>query len=167
MRLKGSAAVLEKRRLKALKLLQEDLSLHEVARQVGCYASSVMRWRDRRNALGEEGLKVRFSPGRPLRLNQEQRNQLLQLLLRGPGAFGWRTEVWTTRRIAQLIEKEFHVSYHPDHVGRIMHALRWSHQKPDRRAVERDEAAIQEWKTKHWKRVKKRPKAGRPADFHR
>ena len=163
MRLKGSAEILEKRRRDALELLaKEEISLHEVARRIGCHASSVMRWRNRKKALGEEGLKVRSSPGRPLRLSQEERGKLLELLLRGPGAFGWRTEVWTTGRIAELIEREFHVVYHPDHVGRIMHALGWSHQKPDRRAIERNEKAIEEWKSEDWERVKKTPKGWSP-----
>ena len=155
MRLKGSAKVLEARRRRALQLLENDISLHEVARQIGCHPSSVMRWRDRLRELGEEGLQVRSSPGRPLRLGAQQRKQLLNQLLRGPGAFGWRTEVWTTSRIAQLIEKEFQVTYHPDHVGRLMHALGWSHQKPERRAVQRNEGAIAAWKVKDWVRVKK------------
>jgi transposase len=163
MRLKGSAEILEKRRRDALELLaKEEISLHEVGRRIGCHASSVMRWRDRKKALGEEGLKVRSSPGRPLRLSKEQRGKLLELLLRGPGAFGWRTEVWTTRRIAELIEREFRVVYHPDHVGRIMHALGWSHQKPDRRAIERNEKAIEDWKNRDWERVKKTPKGWSP-----
>ena len=132
MRLKGSAKVLEARRRRALQLLESDASLREVARQIGCHASSVMRWRNRLRMLGDEGLKVGSSPGRPPRLSSQQRKRLLSDLLKGPGAFGWRTEVWTTARIAHLIEKEFQVSYHPDHIGRMMHALGWSHQKPER-----------------------------------
>jgi transposase len=155
MRLKGSAKVLEARRQRALQLLQDDISLHEVARQIGCHPSSVMRWRDRLRLLGEAGLKVGSSPGRPPRLSVQQRKRLLTDLLKGPGAFGWRTEVWTTARIAQLIKSEFDVSYHPAHVGRLMHALGWSHQKPERRALQRNEAAIADWKTRNWTRVKK------------
>ena len=157
MRLKGSAKVLETRRRRALQLLESDASLREVARQIGCHASSVMRWRDRLRMLGEEGLKVGASPGRPPRLSSQQKKRLLSDLLKGPGAFGWRTEVWTTARITQLIEKEFQISYHPDHIGRMMHALGWSHQKPERRALQRNEAAIAEWKAKNWTRVKKTP----------
>jgi hypothetical protein len=66
-----------------------------------------MRWRDRSRAFGKEGLKVRSSPGRPSRLSQLQKKQLLEFLLQGPSTFGWRTQVWTTSRIAQLIEKQF------------------------------------------------------------
>ncbi len=65
-----------------------------------------MRWRDRLRLLGEAGLKVGSSPGRPPRLSAQQRKRLLTDLLKGPGAFGWRTEVWTTARIAQLITPE-------------------------------------------------------------
>ena len=157
MRLKGSAKVLEARRQRALQLLQDDISLHEVARRIGCHPSSVMRWRDRLRLLGEAGLKVGSSPGRPPRLSAQQRKRLLSDLLKGPGAFGWRTEVWTTARIAQLIKSGFDVSYHPAHVGRLMHALGWSHQKPERRALQRNEAAIADWKTRNWTRVKKTP----------
>ena len=155
MRVKGSANVLEARRRRALQLLEENASLREVARQIGCHPSSVMRWRDRLQRLGEEGLKVGSSPGRPPRLSAQQRKQLLSDLLKGPGAFGWRTQVWTTARIAHLIEQEFHIAYHPDHVGRMMHALGWSHQKPERRALQRNEGAIADWKVKSWKQVKK------------
>ena len=157
MRLKGSAEVLLSRRRKAINLLEEELSLNEIARQIGCNASSVMRWRDRWNALGEEGLKVLASPGRPSKMSKRQKAQLLHYLLQGPTAFGWHTDVWTTHRIAALIKKEFAIDYHYAHVGRLMHALGWSPQKPERRALERNKAAIQEWKAKNWKRIKKKP----------
>jgi len=130
MRPIGTIKVLEAHRRKALALLDKKLSLNEVARQIGCHASSVMRWRDLLQELGEEGLKARTPPGRPSRLSGEQKQQLLQFLLQGPGAFGWRTEVWTTQRIAELVKAKFGIVYHPDHVGRLMHSLHWSHQKP-------------------------------------
>jgi transposase len=160
MRPIGTVKVLEARRRKALALLEKQFSLNEVARQIGCHASSVMRWRDLLHELGEEGLKARIPPGRPSRLSGEQKQQLLQFLLQGPDAFGWRTEVWTTQRIAELVKAKFGIVYHPDYIGRLMHSLHWSHQKPERRALERDEQAIQSWETKVWPRVKKRPKAG-------
>lgn len=86
MRLKGSAKDLEACRRRALRLLESSTSLHEVARQIGCHASSVMRWRDRLKMLGEEGLKVGSSPGRPSWLSAHQKKQLLNDLLKGPGA---------------------------------------------------------------------------------
>lgn len=155
MRPRGSAGELERRRRRALELLDEGHSLNEVGRIVGCAASSVMRWRNARKKGGERALKVKSSPGRPPRLGPRQRRELVRLLLQGAMAHGYRTELWTTARIAELIEKKFGVHYHRDHVGRLMHSLNWSHQKPTRRATERKEEEIERWKREEWPRVKK------------
>lgn len=155
MRLKGSADMLEHRRRRALALLDEGRSLNEVARLVGSAPSSVMRWRNARRRGGVKALKVRFSPGRPSKLAAPQRRRLVRRLLRGAMACGYQTELWTTGRIAELIEREYGIHYHPDHVGRLMHDLGWSHQKPERRALERNARSIERWKREEWPRVKK------------
>jgi transposase len=162
MRLKGSAEVLLARRRRALDLLAKELSLNEIARRIACSPSSVMRWRDRWTALGEDGLKVGTSPGRPTKMSKQQKVELLRLLLQGPMAFGWRTDVWTTKRIATLIHRKFSIDYHFTHVARILHALNWSPQKPERRALERNEARIQKWKATDWKRIKKTSRGWAP-----
>src|SRR6516162_5192793 len=159
---KGSADLLEDRRKRALALLDHGYSLHEVGRRVGCAAVSVMLWRDARRRGGAQALKVRFSPGRPRKLEAAQGKRLVGLLLRGATAQGWRTNLWTTARIAELIRREFAIPYHRDHIGRLLHSLGWSVQKPERRALERDEEAIARWKRKDWPRIKKRCAAGRP-----
>ena len=152
---KGSADLLSDRRRRALALLKSGLSLNEVARRIRCVASSVMRWRDAWRRRGADALKVGFSPGRPPKLKVAQQRRLLRVLLKGPLTHGYNTNVWTTARIAEVITREFGVSYHRDHVGRLMHSLNWSHQKPEKRAVERDEKAIEQWKRRDWPRVKK------------
>jgi transposase len=162
VRLKGSADFLLARRQRAIKMLTEELSLNEIARRIACSPSSVMRWRDLWDALGERGLKVRRATGRPPKMNQRQKDKLVQLLLRGPMAFGWRTDVWTTRRVAELIHKEFSIDYHFTHVARILHVLHWSPQKPERRAMERNEVAIERWKATSWRKVKKTPRGWAP-----
>jgi transposase len=164
-RLKASAELLEDRRRRALALLDEGCSLNEVGRQIGCNASSVMRWRDARRRGGDEALQVRFSPGRPLKLDVMQRKKLVRLLLKGPLAQGYRTNLWTAARIAALILSEFGVSYHPDHIGRLMHDLGWTPQKPERRALERNEEEIERWKQKEWPRIKKTPQGWAPTSF--
>jgi len=98
---------------------------------------------------------VHFSPGRPPRLGRRERSRLVKLLLQGPMTHGYRTNLWTTARIAELIQCEFGVHYQRDHVGRLMHSLQWSPQKPERRALERDEKAIVRWQQKDWPRIKK------------
>jgi transposase len=124
-----------------------------------------MRWRNARRRGGEEALRVRFSPGRPSKLRPAERKRLVRLLVKGPLAQGYRTNLWTTARIAVLIEQEFGVHYHPDHIGRLMHDLGWSPQKPERRALERDEDAIARWKQKDWPRIKKTPGGWVPTSF--
>ena len=104
-RLKGSADLLEDRRKRALALLDAGHSLNQVGRLIGCNASSVMRWRDARRRGGAKALRVRFSPGRPLKLDQAERKRLADMLLRGPLAHGYRTNLWTTARIAEVIRR--------------------------------------------------------------
>jgi transposase len=155
MRPFGSPNQLEKRRRKAMELLHSELSLHEVARRMGCNASSVMRWRNTLEKYGEEGLNPKPASGRPPRLNGRQKNRILTILLKGAMANGYQTELWTTARIAEIIQKTFGISYHRDHIGRLMASLGWSYQKPEKRALQRDEQSVEEWKRTHWPRVKK------------
>jgi len=155
MRPKGSAEVLARRRRRALALLDTGLSLNEVARGMDCQASSVMRWRDTRDPVGEKVFEAGVSPGRPSRLTSTQKKRLLRLLLKGPIVQGYATELWTCDRIARLIRREFRVHYHRDHIGRLMHQLGWSDQKPERWALERNDEVIDRWKRKHWPRLKK------------
>jgi transposase len=162
MRPKGSAAVLESRRHRALRLLDQGRSLNEVARLLDCAPSSVMRWRDSRDAGGEEALRVRFSPGRPPKLSASERRRLVALLLRGAQAHGYATDLWTTTRVARVIFREFRVRYHRAHVGRLLHGLGWSVQKPERRALERNEERIEHWKRDTWPRIKKKPRGWAP-----
>ena len=162
MRPKGSAELLSDRRRRALKLLGERLSLNEVARRIRCAASSVMRWRNAWRRRGADALQVRFSPGRPRRLRRRQERRLVRILLPGAMAQGYRTELWTTKRVAEVIHRAFHVPCHFNTAGQLLHRLGWTHQKPERRAVEGDERAIERWKQKDWPRVKKTPRGWAP-----
>ena len=112
---------------------------------------------------GAAGLAVRASPGRPAKLRAGEHRRLVKILLKGSLAQGYTTDLWTTSRIATVIRKTFRVTYHPDHVGRLLHQLKWTHQKPETRAVERDEAAIEHWTRVDWPRVKKTPGGWAPS----
>jgi transposase len=155
MRPKGCAKVLADRRRRALKLVDKRLSLNEVARRLGCVASSVMRWRDQREREGDGVYEVHASSGRPARLDVQQKGQLVGLLLQGALAQGYRTDLWTTARVAEVIARTFGVTYHRDHIGRLLHGLGFSCQKPERRALERDDEEIERWKREEWPRIKK------------
>ncbi len=162
MRPRGSPQSLENRRRRVVAFLKQKLSLHEIARRIGCHASSVLRWRNAWRSGGPDALKAKPAPGRPPRLTAKQKARLVQLLAEGAMAHGYRTELWTTQRIAALIEQRLGVRYHRNHVGKLLHRLGWSHQKPEGRAAERDEMAITAWKRTVWPRVKKTPRGWQP-----
>jgi transposase len=113
------------------------------------------------------GLDVKPIPGRPARLSHAQKRQLVALLTRGPLRAGYRTDLWTLPRVAAVIHQAFGVRYHPAHVWKVLTGLGWSCQKPERRAVERDEEAIARWTRQDWPRIKKRHPPGRPPRLRR
>ena len=162
MRPKGSAQELEVRRRIAAKLLDEEKGIREVARLVGASPSAVHGWKQALDQGGPAALKAKPHPGRPPGLTLEQKRELEQILRAGPLAAGFPTDLWSLARIAQVIERHFGVRYHPGHVWKILRAMNWSPQKPERRARERDEEAIRRWRKEDWLRIKKKPasKAG-------
>jgi transposase len=134
-----------------------------VARTVKASVSSVVRWQQAYRRDPRKGLRTRPIPGRPSRLTARDQERLRHLLLRGARAAGHTTELWTLRRVARLIESEFGISYSPVGVWKLLRqGLRWTWQKPERRARQRDEAAIDRWKTRDWPRIKKRHATWRP-----
>ena len=163
MRPPGSPEQLERRRRRAIALLRKGLNLSAVAAKVGCSVSSVFLWREAYRKQGEGGLSAKAAPGRPSRLDQRQKQALTRILLQGAPSCGYPTDLWTTRRVAEVIEKRFGVDYHPNHLWRLLQALGWSCQKPATRARERDEETIARWKRYRWPHMKKRRKAWRPS----
>jgi transposase len=147
----------EGRRLRAWELNQKGWTQQRIAEALGVSKGAVSQWmkRARDGSGGVEALKRKPAPGARPRLSEEQRIKLPELLERGAEAHGFRGEVWTCERVATVIRKEFGVSYHPAHVSRLLKALRQSLQKPQRRANQRDEEAIERWKEKRWPSLKK------------
>jgi transposase len=127
----------------------------EVAAKVGSSTSSVCRWKQMLTDEGPEALAAKPVPGRPPKLQQGQCQKLLDILLAGAMAYGYPNEIWTLKRIARVILREFGVRHHPNHVWRILRALRWSCQVPERRPVQRDEQAVEHWNRYQWPHIKK------------
>ena len=157
MRPKGSAAELEVRRRIAGRMLQQGKGVREVARLVKASPSSVSRWKKELEKGGEEALAAKKHPGRPPRLKERQKKELEPILLKGAEAAGYATDLWTLARVTEVIEREFGVKYHPGHVWYILRGMGWTCQKPERRARERDEAAIAQWRKEKWPEIKKEP----------
>jgi transposase len=157
MRPKGSAEALEVRRMMAGRLLLEGRGVREVSRLTGAVPSSVSRWKQDLEQGGLEALEAKPHPGRSSRLVRKQKQKLEEVLLKGARAAGFPTDLWTLARVTEVIEREFGVQYHPGHVWYILRDMGWSCQKPERRARERDEEAIKQWREKRWTQVKKKP----------
>jgi len=157
MRPQGTPDELERRRQRAVQMLRQGYSVTEVARRIGSSHSSVILWRDMVRRRGRKALQAKPASGRPPKLSRRQWKKLPQLLLKGALQWGYSTDLWTTSRIAEVIEREFHVKYHRAHVGRLLASLEWSCQKPERRAIERDDKAIEKWKRYRGPAIKKKP----------
>lgn len=162
MRPKGSADELERRRRRAIELLERDHQPVDVAGMLGVDRRSVRRWHAAHRRQGDEGLRARPAPGRPPKLDARQRAQLERVLLKGARAAGFESDLWTCPRVAELIARRFEVRYHVDHIGRLLRSFGWSPQRPQRRALERDEARIQRWVRVEWPRIKKKPRVSTP-----
>jgi len=157
MRPQGSAETLEARRRRAVKLLSNGWLLKDVAAAVGASRQSVSGWRKAAGKAGRRSKALAAKPqlGRPCRLSDDDKKKLAELLRAGPRVAGFDSDLWTTARVAELVEREFGVVYHSTHAGRLMHALGFSCQKPERRSREQDPQAVQQWREKKWAQIKK------------
>ncbi len=154
----------EGRRRRAWELAQPGWKQQDIAAALGVTPGAISQWLKRAREQGVEALRLHPAPGRKPRLTAEQRTQLPVLLAPGPEAYGFRGQVWTCRRVAEVIRRTFGVTYHPAHVSRLLHAVRHSVQRPVARATQRNEAAIRAWWQERWPALeKKRPPKGAPS----
>jgi transposase len=147
----------EWRRRRAWELSQQGWSQKKIAEALAVTEGAVSQWMKVGREQGEEGLQGKIAAGPQARLTQEQLKQLPTLLEQGAQAHGFAGEVWTTERVAVLINKQFGVSYHPAHMSRLLKAITYSVQQPIERATQRDEEAIKTWKEERWPALKKSP----------
>lgn len=147
---------LERRRLKAAGYFEQGKTQAWVAKHLCVSRPAVWAWYWAWKDSGTAGLKSKGRSGAPPKLNGKQLIKVEALLLKGPKAQGYTTELWTLERIAKLIQKTTKVSYHPGHVWRILHDLGWSAQKPETRARERNEKKIKQWVRREFPRIQKK-----------
>ena len=153
---KGSAEQLQARRLQAIGLLKEGHSQVEIAQKLGVSSAAVSQWKKAHAQGGADALLAQVHPGPTPKLSAKQCQRLVGYLQQGPRRHGWPTDLWTLPRIAELIARKFGVEYDQSGVWRLLRRLGWSCQKPERRARERDQATIDQWRNKDWSRIKKR-----------
>lgn len=148
----------EGRRLRAWDLHEQGWPGARIAEALGVTRGAVSQWVKRAREGGREALYTRTPPGATARLTPEQRAQVPAFLTRGAEAYGFVGQVWTTRRVAVVIFREYGVRYSATHVGRLLRALGHSPQKPVVRASKRNEAAVTAFREEQWPSLKAKPK---------
>lgn len=156
MRSKGSAAALEATRRLAVQQVSGGLAQTAVAQVLGVHPVTVAKWMARHRARGEQGLAAKPTPGRPRFLTPAQDRQVRRWLAGKPTAHGFPTDLWTARRVAELIRRRFGVGFHPNYLREWLTKRGYSPQRPARRARQRNEAAIAHWVANDWPRIQKK-----------
>ena len=148
--------------MQAADLFAKRISQAEIGRELGVSHQTVSDWHERWAVGGRTALARTGQPGRPSKVTTTDLKNVEQALEKGPKANGFPTELWTLARVAEVIERVTGVKYHPGHVWRVLRQMGWSRQRPARRAMERDDAAIERWVNERWPKVKKTPRPGTP-----
>jgi transposase len=147
---------MEERRMRAADLLERGVIPAEIARRVGVAHQVVSEWRKAWRQGGRDALRSAGPAGRKSKLCAEQLAQVENALIDGAAANGYQTDVWTLPRVAEVIQHVTGVSYHPGHVWYLLRdQLDWTCQRPARRALERNDTAIDRWVKKRWPQLKK------------
>jgi transposase len=158
MATKRDLAGIEARRIKGARLLKSGVQQAEVARRLGVSRQTVSTWARRLTEVNGAVGKLKAQPlGRPPSLDEAQRDALTAALLDGALQAGFPTELWTIKRVRQLVQREFGVAYSFSGCWLLLRSLGFSPQKPEKRALQRDEQAIVTWKRKTWPALKKSP----------
>jgi transposase len=140
----GTADELARRRERAVQAVADGESRKTVAKVLGVHPKTVARWV--RAARQPGGLAAKPQPGPTPGLTEVDLRRLGELLAQGAKAHGWHNELWTAARVARLIEQQFHIDYHPEHVRKILkRRLGWTSQKPRRTARERNDKEVARW----------------------
>lgn len=148
-----------KKRLKAGRMLLAGKGFAEVALAVGVARQTVYTWKGLLDEGGIDALRAVRERGRPAQLDEQQLAAVRATLLRSPTEQGFGTELWTLKRVGLVIERLHGVRFGQTQVWRILGSLGFSPQKPEKRAIERNEDAVRNWKRKTWPSLKKKPSA--------
>src|SRR6478736_4375767 len=148
----GTAGELERRRNRAVQAVADGQPRKTVAGVLGVHLKTIARWV--RAARTPGGLNAKPQPGPTPGLTDADLRRLEGLLLKGAKAHGWHNQLWTAARVARLIEREFGVRYHPEHVRKVLkRRLGWTSQKPRRKARERNDKEVSRWRGDEYPRI--------------
>ena len=123
---------------------------------MGVHRATVNRWVCTARDGGVDALKAKPVPGRPPKLTARQEKTVLGWVAKLPTSFGFATDLWTSRRLAALIEQRWGVHFNSNYLVEWLRAREHTPQKPAQPAKERDEAAIARWQAEDWPRLQKK-----------
>jgi transposase len=154
MRPTGTAAELERRRRLALSKLNEGYTVSEVADFLGVSERAVYLWKAAYEAGGDAGLDAQPPPPRPGKLTARREKTVLGWFRKSPKSFGFATELWTGRRVAEVIRRKWNIDFNWRYLLSWLKDRDITPQKPQRRAREADRDAIEKWRSQDWPRLK-------------
>lgn len=146
-----------KRRLRAGRMLLAGKRPAEVAEKVGVARQTVYTWKGLLDEGGIDALRAVPPRGRPAKLDASQLEGVRSAVLQSPTEHGFGTELWTLNRVGAVIERLYGVRFGTTQLWRILGALGFSVQKPEKRALERNDDAVRQWKRRSWPALKKKP----------
>jgi transposase len=158
---------LEQRRKRAARLFAKEVSQSTVARDLKVSRMSVSRWHRQWKESGANALKAAGRAGRKPLLSRRDLERVRSALTKGPRVHGYSTDLWTLARATRVIETVTGVRYHPGHVWKILGAMNWSLQKPERQARERNDEQVAYWKLVRWPELKKTLRDNAPGSSSR
>lgn len=146
---------LTRRRLQAGRMFEKKKTPYAVAKHFGVSTTAAYKWRNAWKKDGKEGLKSKGHPGFVSQYTKEKKEQLKTIILKGPSAYGYTTDFWTVDRIRAVAKKKLKVHLATKQTWATIIGLGFSVQKPERRAKERNERAITDWKLNEFPKLKK------------
>jgi transposase len=155
---KRDRSEMAERRRRALELIDAGETQQDVAKKVGASQQAVSKWVKAHRAGGEDALESKGKPGPKTGLTDEQRQQVEAALIAGPKSHGYRNELWTLARMAAVIAKVTgREAPSTTSTWNLMQEMKWSSQRPARRAREQKADAVKEFRERTWVAVKKTP----------
>ena len=136
----------EARRLKAGVLFNKGKTQADVARKCGVTTAAANRWYAAWDKGGQAALKSKGHSGFASSLTPEKRREFKKAILKGPRAFGFETDLWTLPRLAAVMKKVCKIKFSEVWIWHIVRELGFTPQKPQVKAIQRNEKAIKKWK---------------------
>ena len=143
------------KRAKSVLLYLKDKRPDEISDLLDVGLKSVYRWLDQYDLQEVDGLYEGHHTGRPALLTKIQLAKLEEILDSGPVAYGLTTGIWTSPRLQHIIEEEFGIHYHHDHVRKILHRMGFSVQRPAKQLALARPELQQKWVRKTYPALKK------------